>query len=267
MKTFAIQKLTMALAFAAMAITPTFAQSSKATAAITTAVGCTSSGATTIGDTLPVNCHDIFSGASIPVTADYFVPVMTTSMSVSASQSIFATASLVSGLYTETKTKTNTNSTSTATAMGGVYMRAVLTDPNTGAVVMVADPISACTNEILGCAQGTDSTGSTVYGVVLDARIQTLTQALSACVVTITGGGTGSCDFSSTLDLILNTTSAHTFAFIFPNVGVGTYNIVIEAAVNTNATVGGSGTAIAGAAYGLGSLTAESVRLVHGFSF
>jgi hypothetical protein len=263
MKTLAIQKLTMALAFAAMAITPTFAQSSKATAAITTAVGCTSSGATTIGDTLPVNCHDIFSGASIPVTADYFVPVMTTSMSVSASQSIFATASLVSGLYTETKTKNNTNSTSTATAMGGVYMRAVLTDPNTGAVVMVADPISACTNEILGCAQ--DSTG--VYGVVLDARIQTLTQTLSNCVVTITGGGTGSCDFTSTLDLILNTTSAHTFAFIFPNVGVGTYNIVIEAAVNTNATVGGSGTAIAGAAYGLGSLTAESVRLVHGFSF
>jgi len=48
---------------------------------------------------------------------------------------------------------------------------------------------------------------------------------------------------------------------------VGTYTISIEAAVNTSATVSGSGTAIAGAAYGLGSLTAESVRMVHDFSF
>jgi hypothetical protein len=67
--------------------------------------------------------------------------------------------------------------------------------------------------------------------------------------------------------LVLQTTSAHSFNFIFPKVGVGTYTISIEAAVNTNATVGGSGTAIAGAAYGLGSLTEESVRMVHDFSF
>ncbi len=263
MKARGIEKLTIALTFAAMISSPTFAPtaSSKATAAINTGVGCTSTGVSTIGGTLPVTCHDIFSGASVPVTPDNFVPVMTSTMKVSNSQSIFVSPSLVTGLYTNTTTKTHTGSTSTAMAAGGVYLRAVLRDPNTGAVVQVADPIAACSDAILGCVQ--DS--SNHYGVVLDSRVQTLTQTLSDCVVTV-GTSTGSCNFDSTLQLVLDTTSAHTFNFIFPNVGAGTYTISVEAAVNTSATASG-GTAIAGAAYGLGAMTAESVRLVHDFSF
>ncbi len=128
-------------------------------------------------------------------------------------------------------------------------------------MVQVADPIAACSDAILGCVQ--DS--SNHYGVVLDSRVQTLTQTLSDCVVTV-GTSTGSCNFDSTLQLVLDTTSAHTFNIIFPNVGAGTYTISVEAAVNTSATASG-GTAIAGAAYGLGAMTAESVRLVHDFSF
>src|SRR5258708_20814867 len=126
--------------------------SSKATAAISTAVGCTSSGFTNIGDTLPVTCHDIFSGASVPVTPDNFVQIMTTTMKVSNSQSLFVTPSLVTGLYTNTKTKTSSGGSSTATAQGAVFLRVVLRDPNTGAVVQVADPIADCTDQILGCA-------------------------------------------------------------------------------------------------------------------
>lgn len=89
--------------------------SSKASAAINTAVGCTVSNATTIG-TAPLSCHDIFSGASVPVTPDNFVTIMSTPMKVSASQSLFASPSLVTGLYTSTTTKSHTGSTSTATA-------------------------------------------------------------------------------------------------------------------------------------------------------
>ncbi len=127
MKARGIEKLTIALTFAAMISSPTFAQtaSSKATAAINTGVGCTSTGVSTIGGTLPVTCHDIFSGASVPVTPDNFVPVMTSTMKVSNSQSIFVSPSLVTGLYTNTTTKTHTGSTSTAMAAGGVYLRAV----------------------------------------------------------------------------------------------------------------------------------------------
>ena len=63
-------------------------------------------------------------------------------------------------------------------------------------------------------------------GVVLDSRVQTLTQSLSDCVVNVTVSGlagTGTCDFTSTIQLILQTTSAHGYNFIFPNLGVGTY--------------------------------------------
>ena len=67
---------------------------------------------------------------------------------------------------------------------------------------------------------------------------------------------------------MLTTTSAHTFNLIFPKVGVGVYTLSIEAALKADGTIGsGSGTAIGAAAYGLGSVTVESVRLVHDFSF
>lgn len=240
--------------------------SSKATAAINTAVYCTMTSQTNniSGVVIPASCQDVFSGAAVTATPDDFIPIMSASIKVSNSQSLFATPSLVSGLYTNTAVKSTTGgSKSTATAEGGVYLRAVLRDPATNKVVMVADPIAVCANDILGCEQSANGD----WGVTLDARIQTLSQQLSSCGVTISGVVAGSCSFDLTTQLILQTTSAHSFGFIFPNVGVGTYNVSIEAAVNSNATVSGSGAAVGAAAFGLGSLTVESVRLVHGFSF
>jgi hypothetical protein len=236
-----------------------FAQSSKATAAINTAVGCTMAAMTTIvGDTVPQTCHDIFTGASVPVDADNFATIMVANIKVSNSQSLFVSPSLVSGLYTQTKTKSSPGTTSTATAEGGVFLRAIVTNQATGQVT-VGYPVAVCTSDILGCHADKNGT----FGVTLDSRMQTLTQSISDCIVS-TGG---TCSFDLTTDLILKTTSAHTFNFIFPNVGVGSYTVAIQAAVNANATVGGTATAVGAAAYGLGSLTVESVRLVHDFSF
>jgi hypothetical protein len=238
--------------------------STKATAAINTAVGCSVSNATTLG-TAPMTCHDIFSGNPVPVTSDNFATIMSTSMKVSSSQSLFVSPSLVTGLYTNTTTKTHTGGSSTATASGGVYMRAVLTD-SAGNILKIADPVAVCTNDILGChaSSGGD------FGVTLDSRVQTLTQTLSDCVVNVVVGGvagSGTCDFDLTTQLILQTTAAHTFNFIFPNIGQGTYNVAIQVAVNSDATVGGTATAVGAAAFGLGSVTVESVRLVHNFAF
>jgi hypothetical protein len=235
--------------------------SSKATAAINTGVGCTLQTQTTIGDTVPQTCHDIFSGAAVPVTADNFASIMTSTIKVSNSQSLFVSPSLVAGLYTQTKTRTSPGTTSTAVASGGVFLRAIVTNKSTGAVT-IGWPVAACTADILGCHA--DVNGN--YGVTLDTRVQTLTQDISNCIVTV-GLSSGTCTFDLTTDLILQTTSAHTFNFIFPNVGVGTYTIEIQAAVNAGASVSGLGTAVGAAAYGLGSLTVESVRLVHDFSF
>jgi hypothetical protein len=236
--------------------------SSKATAQISTAVGCTVSSVTNVGDTLPLTCHDVFSGASVPVAPNNFVTIMSTPIKLSNSQSLFVSPSLVTGLYTNTKTKTSPGQSSSATAEGGVYERAVLTD-SSGNIVMIGDPVAVCTNDILGCQQSSNGD----FGVTLDSRVQTLSQTLSNCVVTV-ASTTGTCSFDSTVQLILKTTSAHTFNFVFPNVGVGTYNVEIQVAVNSDATLNtGSGSAIGAAAFGLGDVTVESVRLVHDFSF
>lgn len=238
--------------------------SSKATADVNTLVKCTMT-TKQVDDTttLPATCVDLFTGAAQQVDANGFVTIMQKPVKLSASQSLFVSPSLVTGLYTQTKTKAATGSTSTATAMGGVYLRAVLVDA--GGHEIVAAPLSYCNSGILGCAQATNGD----WGVILDSRIQTLSQELSNCVVNIDLVGTGTCTFTSTIDLVLQTTSAHTFNFVFPNVGQGVYTLKIMAAVASDASIvaGGSGTAVGAAAFGLGSVTAESVRLVHDFSF
>jgi len=49
---------------------------------------------------------DLFSGAAVTPTPDSFIPIMTTSIKVSNSQSLFVTPSLVTGLYTNTAVQT-----------------------------------------------------------------------------------------------------------------------------------------------------------------
>jgi hypothetical protein len=257
-------KLKLLLAAIGVSAVPVLAQtpSSKATAAINTLVKCTMSTATSNdGDfTLPGSCVDLFTGATVQPEG-VWVTIMSSQLKLSNSQSVFVSPSLVTGLYTQTRTKTSTDSTSTAQAMGGVYLRAVLTPANGGPDIVGA-PLSLCDATVLGCVNvGGD------WGVQLDTRIQTLTQSLSQCTVLVDGGGTGTCDFTSIIDLILNTTSAHTFNLIFPNVGQGTYTLKIKAAVASGASVIGSGSAVGAAAFGLGSVTADVVRLVHDFSF
>ena len=251
-------RLYFALTITALACTSAFAQgtaSSKATAAINTGVGCTLATQTTIGDTLPQTCHDIFTGAALPVTPDYFASIMTSTIKVSNSQSLFVSPSLVAGLYTQTKTKTSPGTTSTAVAEGGVFLRAVVTNQATG-VVQIGWPVAACTADILGCHADTSGT----FGVTLDTRVQSLTQDISNCIVTV-GTTAGTCTFDLTTDLMLKTTSAHTFNFIFPNVGVGTYTVEIQAAVNAGASVVGLGTAVGAAAYGR---ALRGMRELHG---
>jgi hypothetical protein len=237
--------------------------SSKATADINTLVKCQMTTAQ-VDDTatLPGKCVDLFTGNAVEVDANAFVTIMEKTVKLSNSQSLFVSPSLVTGLYTQTRTKTASGSTSTAQAMGGVYLRTVLVDSNGKEIV--AAPLSYCNTGILGCTPANNGD----WGVILDSRVQTLSQELSACVVNIDLVGTGACTFTSTIDLVLQTTSAHTFNFIFPNVGQGVYRLKVKAAVASGASIiNGSGTAVGAAAFGLGSMTAESVRLVHDFSF
>ena len=253
--------LTVVLCLCGSAYAQNGLPSSKATAQISSLVKCTMSTATNDdGDvTLPESCVDLYTGATVQPEGEWLT-IMSKPMKLSNSQSIFVNPSLVTGLYTRTRTKTSTGETSTAQAMGGVYLRAVLT-PTGGGPDIVAAPLTSCNPTVLGCVSVDNK-----WGVQLNTRVQTLTQSLSECTVLVEGVA-GTCNFTSVIDLITNTTSAHSFNFIFANVGQGTYTIKVQAAVASQASVIGSGSAVGAAAFGLGSMTAESVRLVHGFEF
>jgi hypothetical protein len=264
MRTKTISTLTAAigLAFAGTALAQNGLPSSKATADVSTLVTCKMS-ATTLNDAsfqLPSSCTDIYTGATVDTTGGW-INIMSKQVKLSNSQSLFVSPSLVSGLYTRTRTKTSDGSTSTAQAEGAVYLRAVLT-PAGGGGDIIAAPLNLCTQSVFGCSNAPGS-----WGVVLDSRIQTLSQDITACTVLV-DGVSGTCDFTSTIDFILQTASANTFNFVFPSVGQGTYTLKIYAAVGSGATIiAGSGSAVGAAAFGLGTVTAETVRLVHDFDF
>src|ERR1051325_7582483 len=177
---------TLGLALSAPAFAQSGTPSSKATAAVNTLVKCTMSTATNDDGTavLPSSCVDLWTGATVATEGEW-IPIMTSTMKLSNSQSVFVSPSLVTGLYTQTRTKTTTGSTSTATAMGAVYLRAVLVDANGNEIK--AAPLTLCTSATLGCASVANE-----WGVVLDSRIQTLSQSLSDCTVLVSGvSGTG----------------------------------------------------------------------------
>src|SRR5262249_50547023 len=117
--------------------------------------------------------------------------------------------------------------------------------------------------------------GSTAYPGILsfDARTQTLTatlgQALTGCTVV---SGIVQCTSltDQQIQLVLDTTSAHSFQFILPNVGVAPnsapHRIDVVARVASSTLSSGLGSALASACYGAGSVIVDSVRLGHTFS-
>jgi hypothetical protein len=201
------------------------------------------------------------SFASSPCTntdsSGRWLPVMSAQIKTSNVADLFAGVSLVTGIYTSTTVKGNTTgATSTAVAEGTVKVR-VLLDPSS-----------------LGC-----QTNCTSYqtlpdlsrGVVFDQRIQSLSANLGFIF-------TGECAVSPTtctltpeeITLVLDTSSAHSFNFLLPNVGVGTHTLVVQAQVSTENTsvfsTTNGGVSISNALFGLGSLTVEAVRLVNSFN-
>jgi len=163
----------------------------------------------------------------------------------SNSQSLFVNVSTVVGLYTSTKvTGNNTGATSTATAQAGVHVR-VLLDGN-----VYAFP---------------DQLGT---GIDFDNRVQTLTANLGNIFTSDCAANPSTCTLTpEQLTLILQTSSAHDFNFVLLNVGSGSHTIDVQVMADTHSTSATGGVAIAGAAYGPASVTVDTVRLVHNFSF
>ena len=76
--------------------------------------------------------------------------------------------------------------------------------------------------------------------------------------------------YKATHTLVLDTTSAHTFNFVLPNVGTGTHLLTVQAQISTDNTSifsnSNGGVSASNALFGLGSLTVDAVRLVNSFT-
>jgi hypothetical protein len=202
--------------------------------------------------------------------------VMNASIKTSTNKTLFVSPSLVTGLYTNTLVKGGSSGTSqTATAVASVAVRVLLDCSN---CAMVGSPQT--TAAYFAAAGYPDAAGS---GIVFDARIQQLTATLgsvitSTCLVDLT-----TCT-PEQIDLILSTTSAHSFNFILPTVGSGQHVITVQARLdagnvcynnlgtvttcdNTNVVNTSLASSVSAALFGLGSVTVMPVQLAPGFSF
>jgi hypothetical protein len=182
--------------------------------------------------------------------------IMSTSMANSQSSSYLVNASLVTGLLTSTTVMSNGGNKSSASATGSVEVGVVL-DGNF------------------------DSNGWYIGGgtyaypglLSFDTRTQTLTatlgQALTGCSV-MSGVVTCSGLTDQQIQLVLDTSAAHSFQFILPNVGVAPssapHRVDIVARVSSSTVSSGLGSALANACYGAGTVTIDAVRLGHGFN-
>ena len=201
--------------------------------------------------------------------------VMNASLKTSNTTDLFISPSLVTGLFTQTNVKGSSAGTSqTAAATGSVAVRVLIDCTNCAA----AGAVQATPAVYTAAAQ--PDPGAT--GVVFDARIQQLTATLgqvitSACLLA------NNCT-DEEIDLILSTTSAHSFNFILTNVGSGQHKITVQARLdagqvctnnNSNGTGGVTctnvntalGSSVAAALFGVGSVVVQPVHLAPGFSF
>ncbi len=252
------------LAISACLPTLALAQSSKAATAINSLTYCANTNSAQA-------TNPCTQANSVGATEGVWYNVMVSQIKTSNIADLFVVPSLVTGLYTNTTVKGNsTGSTSTAVGEGTVKVRALL-DPSGDTTQGDAGcQDTAVDNPCGGTAGFPDQKGA---GVTFDQRIQVLSANLgfifggagSACLTNI-----ASCT-PEQIQLILDTTSAHSFNYIFLNVGTGTHTLVIQAQVDTSNTSsftnGNGGISLSNAVFGLGSLTIDSVRLVNSFSF
>ncbi len=159
----------------------------------------------------------------------------------SRSKYLLISASLETALLTGTAVTGGTGKVQTSTATGSIVVRPEVRAPN-GALVPVWPP-----------------------QVTFDERTQTLTANLSGCLTNVdpaTGLPVVTCTDSESVNLVLNTMSAHSFNFLVTNYGTRTYTVKLNIGATgtaTNSSIAAHSTV--GVGVGVGSLGVSLVQV------
>jgi hypothetical protein len=164
-------------------------------------------------------------------------------------------SSLLVGGSLETAILTNTSTT------GGGGKQQMATATGSVVVTMLVDGQSAPVGCMSSCPIGLAYPPT----VTFDERMQSLTTNLGS--ICSTANGVTTCTSPESIQLILSTTSAHSFNFIVPLLAGGTHTIQFMITASTKATA--SDALLAGSqatvAVGIGSLTAQVVKTLTPF--
>ncbi len=179
-------------------------------------------------------------GQGIPALA--WTTLLSNTIKTANQKDLFIGASFEVGLYTDTLVSSKNMTKDTSTADAAVRVR-VLLDGNE------LKPVEP---------------GPVVYGRRIQTLSATLEGAIGLCLTNDATGGiivNQDCVTPEIIQLILQTMDAASFNFVAVDVPQGLHNIEVQAEIIT-ATKVDTGSAVAKALVGKGSMTVESVRLI-----
>lgn len=146
-----------------------------------------------------------------------------------SSKDVLLMASLETSLLTATQVSSSGGNKSTATATGSIVVTPhVFQCPS--------NDCSGNSGPLVECTTNTASSPCAVFPnqVTFDERQQTLSASLAG-ICTLTNGVL-TCTTPETIELILSTTSAHSFNFLVHNLSAGVYQVQLQISLTTTAT-------------------------------
>lgn len=176
---------------------------------------------------------------------DGWQTIMQNTVKTSEQKDLFVDVSLESGLYTKTQVKSKGGTRDTSVASASVKVR-VLIDGNLAYPSEIvfnkrAQHLSAVFQGLLQ-----DESGNSCLAVDLETGAIVIDE---------------DCLLPEEVELILDTMSANSFNFLYPDAGTGVHTVSVQAKIETDTSFE-SGSAEAAATIGHGSVTVEEVRMI-----
>jgi hypothetical protein len=146
-----------------------------------------------------------------------------------SNKDVLLLASLETSLLTDTLVSSSGGNKSSSTATGSIVVTPHVFE-------CPSDDCSGASGALVECTSNTATSPCAVFPnqVTFDERQQTLSASLAGlCTLT---SGILTCTTPETIELILSTTSAHSFNFLVHNLSAGVYQVQLQVSVTTSAT-------------------------------
>jgi hypothetical protein len=167
--------------------------------------------------------------------------ILQNQIKTSAVADLLVTTSLECGLYTGTTVKSQNNITDTSSSLARIQVQ-VLVDgaPAIPGTVTFCSRSQTLSASLMGIITNALSVDPTTGAIIINTSLLTPEQ----------------------ISLVLETIEANSFSFVLENVGTGIHTVQVQARIDLGVTYQ-TGSAVAKASIGKGTMSVEAVRLVN----